>query len=285
MKKEVKVQFIRNDGKEFLADFTEWGIPSGGIEGIDFATWNLYSQPLAFGHGSVVTGKQYSERNLKFTLRNINTNYNEFNRDTFISFFNPLYTFRVYITYQGKTKWIEAEVNGVSAPAKNVYEHIEGAVGFFCENPFLKSVDDFARDISSLEPRWGFPFIATEDYAPLMSVYNFSKQVILDNDGDVEIYFRCVLSFDGDVTNPYISEGEHLFKLIGTFTEDDTIEIDFEKKTVKKNGVSIYDLISRDSNFLDIFIPVGGTIVSMDADIGDNLMHCTIYYNKYYGGM
>lgn len=281
----VKIKFIRDDGQQLSADFITWGIPSDGLKGIDFAEWNLYTEQLAFGDGSIITGGSYSSRNLTITLENMNTNYNQRDRNNVIRFFNPKHTFHIYVTYQGNTRWIEGSLNGFSVPSENIHRRLNVKIGFFCKDPFFKSVDEFSKDIASIQPGFGFPYIATDRFIPYVSVYMFNTEVELLNEGDIDVGIRVYMRFTGDVENPKIEQGGNKFQLIGKFKDNDVVKIDFDKQSVTKNGVNCYNLISSDSSFTKIKIPVGGTTISFNADEGHLNMSVIIYYNQLYGGL
>lgn len=287
MREDVRIRIVRSDNKEFIIDNNDWFIPSDGISGIDFPNLNLYSQTVAIGDGSVITGSSFSSRNINIKFHNSNSRRNAVMRRKAQKFFNAKneFTYKVYIKYQGLEHWIEAVINNFSCPSENIYKKLTVSVMFFCEKPYFRSIDEFDRDIASLMPCWGFPWIDTADIQPKVSTYNFDRVIELVNDGDVETGFRAFIRFDNKVTNPMIVCGEEKLEVSGEYNVNDLLIIDFEKETVTLNGENASNLVTPDSSFTDIKIPVGGGKVGFDANDGDNAMSVTILYNQLYGGM
>lgn len=287
MKEDVVIRIVRSDDKEFMIDNTDWIIPSDGISGIDFPDFNLYSQTVAIGDGSVVTGSSFSSRIINLKFHNSNTLKNSKMRNDVQKFFNARneFKYKLYIKYQEREHWIESVINKFSCPSENIYKKLTVSVMFFCENPYFRSIDEFNRDIASIVPQWAFPWIDTIDIKPKFSTYNFDRVVNLINEGDVDTAFVAYIRFIDIVENPIIVSGENKLEVSGSYGTDDLLIIDFEKNTVTLNGKNVSNRVTSDSNFVDIKIPVGGGIVGYDAKAGENAMSVTILYNQLYSGM
>lgn len=285
--KDVIVKIERSDGKQFVIDCTDYVIPSDGLSGLDTATWDIYTQPLAFRAGAIVTGKNYSGRNIEIEFYTVSTDDLAVRRNLIRQFFNPRFNFTLYITYQGVTRWIEGVRDGFSLPSENTYKKLECKVGFFCEDPFFRNMDYFYKDLQTVEPRWHFPFVSTVDNPSVFSIFSFGKYIWFDNDGDEETQFTAILYFTDEVVDPVIYQGfqdaNKFFKLKGTFTENDIVIIDFDYKVLTLNGEFAWNLMDKDSDLLSI--PVGGEYLSCTAASGSSCLHCVVSYYKKYGGM
>lgn len=287
MAKQVIVKYIRDDGKEFIIDGTLFGIPNDGIEGVDFAEWNVYKENLALKDGCTITGKSYSGRPITIKFRNKIISNMDADRDNARRFFNPKHEFKLYITYRGITRWIDGVIDGVNIPTGNIYEPPEYKIGLYCADPFFKSTDSFGKDIAEVSPMWGWPWICTDEIKPVFSVFNYDPYIYIENDGDESAPLIARLTFDGPVTDPKIIQGynEKYFQLNGTFTSDDILVIDFENGIVLRNGVKAFNLVNKNSQDLDI--PIGLTLYSMGCSDPDDtiLMHCYLSFYKRYGGI
>ena len=273
------------DNVEFLIDGNTWNIISKGLKGIDFPNFNLYTEPSAITDGSVVTGSQAPSRNITITAYNTNQKYNETDRAVALKFFNPKNTYKIYIHYQNVTRWIKGRISALSVPSQNIHRRLELKVMFFCENPYLRSVNEFAKDVKGITSGWAFPFIQTSSIKVIPAIFNFSNEVFLANNGDVPANFRAVLNFTGNVINPYIQKGNVLFKLNKSFINGDNLIIDFENHKVELNGSNAMKYVDKISSFEDMKIDVNGSVIEVNSTSGDTYMSCVIYYNQLYGGM
>jgi len=284
---DVKIKIVRSDGKELLigSSQSDWLIPSEGLDGIDYPSTNLYTEANAIGNGSYVTGKNVESRTIKISAKVKNSVLNNILRANAVHFFNNRYTFKLYITYGGVTRWIDTNIDGFKCPSGNIYYPVTLTVSFYAAEPFLKSVEEFGKDIAGIIPTWGFPWIDTVDIAPKPDVFQFAKQVFLENDGDTEAYIYAVMRFKDTVTNPKITCNGSYIRILGTFNSNDVITIDVERRKVYNNAVNIITKLDKLSSFSDTKINIGGSIIVYSADSGDVNMSATIYYNKLYGGM
>lgn len=283
----VYIKFIRSDGKTFILGTGSWRILSNGLQGVDFPSFSVYSEKNAIGDGALLSGKRVDDRDIQVEAKSIDPTNNRAIRDATISFFNPKYSFKLYITYMGVTRWIEGELSGFKCPSENIHRPMKLTVKFYCKDGFLKSVDDFGKDIASISPGFGFPYIQT--VSPVIpvyaSIYNYNQEVVLTNDGDTMTYPRVTINFSGSVTNPKIYKDDYYVRIIDTFEDGDDLVIDFENCTIYKNGVNWIQYIDRSSTFTDMGLGIGDSTMGFAADDGDAYMAVFVYYNKLYLGM
>lgn len=280
----TSVKFERSDNKTFtMGEGSQWGVYS--INGLDAAEYTLFTENRGVGDGDVITGERVSSRTLEFKAKNRNTTMNAMQRAEALQFFNPKYSYKIYIEYMDGSHWIEGRLSGLSCPVQNVHGLLRLSVSFFCVDPYLKSLDDFGKDIASQEARWGFPYMDSPDLGTLVSVYNFGNNVELEYDGDVAAPFTVTITADGDVVNPKIIKDDYFIRIIDTMTSADTFVINLDTLTVTKNGENAMAKVDRASDFTEIKMQPGMNTISYSADTGENLMHVRLsYYKNYLGG-
>ena len=282
MDETVIARIVRDDGKEFLIDETSWGALK--IDGIAAFEYEIFSEKKAVGDGNIITGRRVPARDLQITANVMNTAQNDILRSDAVSFFNPKYSYKVYVSYMGTSHWISGELAGFKCEAQYIWNPQEITVTFLCADPYWNSLDDFGQDIASETARWGFPYMDNPTYGVLVSTYNFSREVVFDYDGDVPGYFTAELTADDAVVNPKVIKDGVYIRILDTMQKNDKIIIDFEHARVTKNGANILSKIDRSSSFTKIQMYPGMNRISYEADSGDNNLHVILrYYKKYLG--
>ena len=284
----VLIKFIRSDQKTFVLGTGSWRILSKGLQGIDFPNFSVYSDKNGVGDGALLSGKRIDDRDIQIKCRSVDPKNNQVIRETTLAFFSPKYSYKIYITYQGITKWIEGELQGFSCPSENIYRPMELTVKFYCKDPLLKSVDDFGKDIASIKGGFGFPYIECTQAKVIpcyASIYSYNHEVIINNDGDAMTYPRVTINFTGSARNPKIYKDNYYVRILGSFSEGDVVNIDFENCTIRKNGVNWIQNIDRSSTFTQMGLELGDNKIGFMADDGDGNMAVYVYYNKLYLGL
>lgn len=283
----VLIRIIRSDGKSFVLGTGAWRILSDGLKGIDFPNFSVYSDKNGVGDGALLSGKRIDDRDIQVKCKSTDPSANASVRSSTISFFNPKYTFRLYITYHGVTKWIDSEMQGFSCPSENVHRPMTLTVKFYCKDPMLKSVDDFGKDIASISAGFGFPYVECEDpvIPAYADIYSYNHEVVIENDGDAMTYPRVTINFNGSALNPKIYKDDYYVRILGRFKEGDVVEIDFENCTIRKNGINWIQNIDRASTFTEMGLNLGDSKIGFAADDGDGNMAVFVYYNKLYLGL
>lgn len=285
MDEEVIARIVRSDGAELTADETDWGLTS--IDGAAAPEYELFTEKNATDDGDTVTGKRVAARDLELEAAVMDTRLNDVLRDHAKRFFNPKYTYKVYLTYMGTSYWLAAELAAFRAPNTQIYQPQTWSAYFLAANPYWQSIDDFGQDIAAITPRWGFPYMDNPTYGVLVDVANFARQVIFDYNGDVPAYPTITITADGAVTNPKIVKDGAFVRLIDTMVKGDRVEIDTNPLhiRIKKNGVNVLNKTDRASKFTAMQMQPGTNTVSYEADYGDNNLHVVIRYNKQYLGV
>lgn len=280
---EVSARFVRADGKELVADETDWGLT--GIDGAAAPGYQIYSSDNAVGDGSIITGRRVAARDLQLSAAVMDAGSNAVLRKAALSFFRPKVRYKVYLTYMGVTRWIAGELTAFKAPNAYIGEPQTFAAYFLCTELYWQSVDDFGQDIAAITPCWGFPYMDHPTFGVRVAVANFAREVVFNYDGDVPSYFKATITCDGPVTNPKLIMGGSYIRVITEMQRGDVLSIDPQAARVLMNGENVLVRVDRASNFAGMQMDVGENRVSFSADVGENDMHVVIYYNKQYLGV
>ena len=286
MNDEVIVRFVRDDGVALLADETDWGVTA--IDGAAAPVYAVYTEDNAAADGAAVIGKQVKARELQIDAATMSTAYNELLRGKALAFFNPKHTYKVYLTYMGRTRWIAGELLAFKAPNARIQQRQTFSAFFLCPGAYWQSVDDFGKDIAAETPRWGFPYMDNPTYGTLVSVYNFGRAVTFDYDGDVPAYPVYTLTASSEVLNPKITKDGAFVRLLLTMQAGDVIRITTapgQMRVTQDGQGNILQMVDRQSQISGLRMQPGTNTVRYEADYGDNALHVVINYNKQYLGV
>lgn len=291
MDRKVIICFERSDLKKFYIDGKDWDILSDGLEG--FGSFENEIQTVAHGRndGGIIVSEKVAAKDRTITVKSRNPLLNEVLRKHVLSFFRPKYLYKVSLTYMGVTRWFEGKIYKFDLDCKNIYRPMTMLITFLCPDPYLRSKDNFGKNIAEVVGMCGFPYLCNVSEGSVLGVtagrYHFAKKVLLENDGDVSAYCKVVFTASGEVKNPKLMMNGHFVRVNDTMQQGDVIIMDFTSSppTIKKNGQNYIGHCDRASAFDEMMLPVGGAMVSFDAESGDNLLQVSIYYNKLYAAM
>lgn len=283
MDTDVIARFVRSDGRELVVDETAWGLT--GIDGADAPKYELFTEKNGSGDGDTLTGKRVMARDLELEAAAMDASQNELQRKIVKGFFNPKYTYKVYLTYMGTTSWLEAELKAFKAPSKQIDLPQTFSAYFIATDPYWKSVDDFGQDIAAITPRWGFPYMDHPTYGVLVDISNFERSVAFLYEGDVLAWPVIIITAEGRVDKPKIVNGSAFVRLLDELQADDTVVITTRPARITKNGVNILNKVDRASNFEGMAMQPGSNVFRYEADYGDNNLHVVLRYNKQYLGV
>ena len=282
--KKVIIRLVRDDNVEFiLGTGGDFRIPSDGLDGFGSLDNDITMNSNAFGDGSQKGGERlgHKDRTVKAIVRDIRKNV--VLRQQALNFFKFKHNFKLYVTYMGITRWCEGSLHKLQVSEGNIYEPVTIQFTILSEGPYLKSVDNFGKDIAEIIPMIGFPYINTSKGMPT-GIYNFEKEVNIYNDGDVDTFCKAIFRANGDVTNPKLLVNGKYVRILNTMVKGDVIELDFTtpRTKVTKNGINILGSTDRTSNLSEMQLNVGNNVIGYSADDGDSAMEVSIYYNKLY---
>ena len=286
MDTDVIVNIVRDDLKTFRIDNETWHIPSNnGLQNFGVFENDISIIDNAVSDGAMISSYRMGSIDRTIVFHNKNPRKtNKALRNAVLAFFNTKHTYKIYVTYMGVTRWCEGMVYRADIPTLNINWEIECTITFLCPNPYMKSYDDYGKDIASIIPMTGFPYLCTEKDGCPTGAYAFSQYAVLNNDGDTDASFKAIIKALGNVKNPKLVVNGYYVRIITDMIEDDTIEMDFTASppTIKKNGKNCIGFCDRTSTFDKMYLEIGDSEISFDADEGTNLLSVSIYFNKLY---
>lgn len=291
MDKLVEIRIVRtSDNTEFLiGQKKDWWLLKNGLDGWGGFDNDIESVDNATRDGGVFTSTRLGIKNRGIKCAYMYPRTNDVAREQALKFFNARSTYKVYMTYGSRTLWAEGIIKKFYMDNyADVEKRLDLTLLFSFENPYLKSYDDFGKDIASVKGLIGFPYISniSDGFMKGTSggIFNFAQQVILSNDGDIEARCRAVFRASGTVVNPKLVINDAYVRVLDTMQDGDVITMDFAANppTVKKNGVNFIGQCDRTSKFNSMILGIGDTAVQYTADDGTNLLSVSIYYNKLY---
>lgn len=292
---DVRARILRSDGRELTLGDGDWRIPNDGLTNWANLPYSVSSVEIPSSDGAQVTSKRISAVDRTIVAVSTSPGENGALRAAAIAFFNPKYTYRVYMTYLGRTRWCEGEQYGFKASEGNMYEPAQITWTILCPNPFMQSVDDFGKDIAEVMPRFGFPFFSALPESTvrvntgfITSNRKYEQNVAIRNDGDVASAMRATIKANGgEVANPSLTIGNGTVRVIAHMKPGDELYLDAEQRppVLELNGENAMQRLDRDSTILSMLIEPGDTEVSYTADSGEQYMDVVIRYNKQYLGI
>lgn len=284
---KVLVRFVRDDNREFTLNDDNWKIPSNGLEGFGDFTNNITVIDNGVGDGGIISSRRVSPKDRTISAKSRNMHLAEVLRAEATSFFRPKNTYKVYLTYMGRTRWAEGVVEKFNLSTNNIHQYMVLTVTLLFADPYLKSYEDFGKDIASVRGMSGFPYLCVREQGLPAGVFNYATMVNISNDGDVEAYCKVVFRATGTVLNPELIIDGHFVRVLDQMQDGDVIIMDFAASppTVKKNGVNIIGKCHRQSDFDKMVLTVGDSTLQYTASIGTNLLSVSVYFNKLYATM
>lgn len=293
-KNNVLIKFVRVKTNEefYIGENYDWRLQKNGLS--DFAS---YDSKLTVVQdydrdGGSIAHQRLEDKKRTIKICNIDWQNAEIYRNTVRTFFNYGENYKLYITVGDTSRWAEGVLYrmAMDEPTNNDYL-LKVTMSFEFDSPYFKSVDNFGKNIASLEPYWAFPWISRyskNDPERLIGttggIFNFERVVTLSNYGDRVAYPIINIFFTSDVLNPKVSINDGFIRILGTFDEDDSITIDYSVNPprVTRNGENILGMCDKESKFDDMYIQIGENIIAFDADNGTDEMAVYVYYYKLY---
>lgn len=193
-----------------------------------------------------------------------------------------------------RTVTISGIVESIDMPRWN--NKVMMQISLYCEQPFWEDIAEAIQEISSIINLHYFTSYPYEMlYFPENGIafgrYDTSKAKSFTNNGDVSVGMEIIITAIGIVTNPIIYDTDGNFFGVGYGSGDkkvimgsgDKIVISTYKgnKTVKLNGVSMYDKIKPQSTWLQLQAGENQFRVDSDESALDNLTFQLEYKQLY----
>jgi phage-related protein len=284
----IQLKFVRLlDGKTFfVGNNLDWRFQkNGGLAGFaDFSANLTYDDNYA-RDGGTTWHARLSKKDRTIKIVYLYPDKNVSARQALIEYFKYNYLYNVYITYMGREMYAEGRLYKMAISEETkTYKNIKCTMTFSFDNPFLKSVDNFGRDIAAVTPTTAFPYLAKLVKGKPTGIFNFQKTVVLYNDGDQISYPRVRIVATDQVWNPEIWINDNFIRFLDTIERNDEIDIDFTviPPTVKLNGQNAIGKCDRESNFDGMYLSLGNNTIRFDAENGSDEMIVSVYFNKTY---
>ena len=144
--------------------------------------YEISSTANALGDGAYISNVRAGQRDFTIQAKTTNPRNNAILRNEVTSFFNSKKPYKVFLTYLGRTRWFEGYINKLNIPTANIYRPLELTIIFMAATPYLRSVDEFGKNIAAIQAMAGFPYLCNPEFggAPT-GLFEFSENVILNN--------------------------------------------------------------------------------------------------------
>ena len=280
------IRFVKPNGDELKVGMGyDWRLAKNGLEGFSAFEANVSTTKDYARDGGRIENVRLDEKDRTIKMYNLNWRNADVEREKIKRFFSYNTDYKIYITQGQATMWTTGVLYrmAINEPTDEDYL-LHATISFEFESPYLLSVDNFGKDIASLTPHFGFPWISRLTYGTAVGIFNFERSVILKNDGDNIAYPKIKVSFRNPVLNPVVSINEGYIRFLGTFTAADKITVDYtvNPPRIENNGENILGMCDRASDFDNMYILIGENTVSFDADNGTDEMSVSVYYNRLY---
>lgn len=280
------IKFEKQSGEVlYVGDDYDWRLTKKGLEGFASFEANVTTTDDYARDGATRENVRLDDKNRTIKICNMNWRNSDSIRVQLLNFFNYKQMYKIYVTVGSETRWAEGMLYrmSVNEPTNEGYM-LTATMSFEFESPYLKSIDDFGRNVASLVPSFGFPWMSRIGRGLPVGVFNFDREVTIKNDGNNVAYPIIKMGFKNDVLNPKVSINDGFIRFIGTFNASDHITIDYtvNPPRVENNGVNILGICDRTSDFDHMLIEIGENTLSFDADNGTDEMDVSVYYNRLY---
>ncbi len=254
------------------------------IEGIGDIQTQLNTQSNAFADGSQFINQKYPEREIDIEFAYTALDPERTAKRNILSFLNSKHNFTISIIEGGVTRWISGRLYAHKVENPNGTKALTCKATFICPDPFFKSADSFGKNIAAITPQFHFAWHNEIGDTQPIGVYNFERQVTVNNTGDFDTYPVFRIFATGTVANPKVLVNGSYIRLIKTIFSGDVVEVNLVDKKVTLNGENCMGAIDRTSSFSEMKLAPGDNVVKYEADNGDvNMTVNLYYYNQFVG--
>lgn len=280
------IKFVKPNGETLtVGEGSDWKLQKNGLEGFANFEAKVTSTSDYARDGGKIENVRLEEKDRTIKICNIDWKNANLAREKARLFFTYQTKYKIYITEDEETRWGEAILYrmAMNEPSDKDYL-LKLTMSFEFEMPYLRSVDNFGKDIASLTPMFGFPWMSRLNYGTATAIFNFERSVTIKNDGDNIAYPKISIRFKNPVLNPVVSINDGFIRFLGTYGIDDKIEVDYtvNPPRITNNDENIMGMCDRASKFDDMYILIGENTVAFDADNGTDEMSVSVFYNRLY---
>ncbi|RGL12352.1 hypothetical protein DXC81_01470 [Collinsella tanakaei] len=297
----TSMKIVRSDGRELVATdgWQGWLIADRGLEDWLELDISITTAANVLTDGSRLVGKRVEECERTAKIMYVGPRGRAEVRDEILSFLNPKYRFKAYVTHMGRTRWAEGELSARSVPLEPEGRPCRATFSILCCDPYLRDSRGNEAAFGDATPTFGFPFVShvkvpASDGRRLPIGFNASRLIYdgkntVYNSGDVPTMYRVRIEAEGELVNPTITkDGKHV-KLLTTLKAGDVALIDFESAPTRVtiNGNNALQLTSRDSSFTGMRMQVGANTFTftIDNEANRSLAKVQVLFHKKYLGV
>lgn len=232
------------------------------VTGLESPEIDIGLSDLAVIDGASHDGTHVKARPIHIEAGFLSSADTEADRERLTRFFNPHAPGLLTATVGSRTRSIAYLLEGWTLREKsNLDANVAFVADLICPDPYFLG----AEIVTSVMP---------------------GGSAELENDGDQETGWTATITAkDGTVAGPKIKYGDEYIAVQAGISGGDVLVISTEPRnqTVTLNGSSIFVLIDRGST--PFKIPVGGCVVSVEAEQGGQNMACSISYHERFLGV
>lgn len=298
------MKIVRSDGRVLETRPGGWTVEESKLENWDYFEQDIETAANVLTDGSSLVGKRLGEIDRTAYLAYLGNDKTLLEQQTEAkTFFNPKFTFQVYMTYNGRTRWVEGELDAFQCVLYKGMMVTEITFTILCLDPYWRDVDGNDYDFADATPMFGFPFVSminenmvkggeigheVPTRGVICSILIFDGKNTVYNGGDVPCYYKVRMEAEGEIVNPTITKDGRSVRILTTLRKGDVVEIDFDSAPPKltKNGENAIQLASRDSQFTNMIMNVGANVFTVSMDNPENrllLKTKILHYEKYLG--
>lgn len=273
------MRIVRSDGRVLnIGSGAGWRLKRGSYKDWSDQSISVNTSPNVLTHGSSHVSTRLNEKDRAASAFFVGSDILAA-RDEATSFFNSDFTFKVYFTHLGRTRWSEGRLAGLSCPPVKDFEGLVMTFTIRCLDPFFRDPDGNESAFGDSVPMLGWPYAAYADeegleYPPglVAGVLVFDGLNSIVNGGDVTTAYRVRIEAQGKLANPTITKDGRFVRMLLNLSAGDVLEIDFESAPPKvtKNGQNVIHYASRDSAFTKMAMQPGKNVFSFTVDNEEN---------------
>lgn len=254
------------------------------VDGLTSVTADVASSTTPSMDGDIINMIQAQPRGIVLTLRFKQGVSVEMAKRYVLAVVKPKHKGTLRMVDEGRETEIVGVVTGVTMP--RFTNAVMMQITMHCSAPFWEDVNDIIVKLSRIRDMHYFPVpemgLAFPVEGVAFGVYDVNMTQTYTNEGDVECGMVITIIAVADVTNPTIYRSDGAFIGINdTLVAGDEIVIDTNKgrKSIKKNGVSIFSKVRAGSDFFQL--EVGNNEITIDSEDGtENNMYFTLSFKR-----
>ena len=277
---------ISSSGKVFeISPDSAAHLTEGGLGGFFSSGFDVALSSYASGNGGYTTKRRFTERELSLSFE-IGKKLEDTLRHTLVSMLSPMRDCEIDVTLGQIHRKITAIPCDEPVFSRPTFSDItEVTLYFIAPSVFFSDCDENVARLRESAPLLTFPMNFTSDGGLTAGIYLSNGVRKIFNPGDVECGLVInITAIGGDVVSPEISLGDDFIRCPLTLHDGDCLTVDTRErmKNIYYNGERCFTFDRRSTFFS---LPVGESVVSIDADDGANYAEAVVSFTPLYCGV